>query len=239
LNLSAGPSLRFGRSFDQTTAGLTEQQSRALSLNASSSVNLFNGFADMASIREAGLGLGASENSFKRARQRILSQTASQYLQIFLNEEHIQVEEENLNAQQQQLESIQAGYEAGNRPIADVLQQQTSIAQTEQRLIAARRDYELSVLHLKQTLHLSPFSEVAFESPAEGLFVLAPMTYDANILVVQAIKAREDVTAQRLRIEAAEAGISVARSGYYPSISLNASTGTNYSSQNNQFGFGD
>lgn len=239
LNLSVGPSVRFGRSFDQTTAGLTEERSEALSVSASSSINLFNGFADVASARSARRGLAASENSFERTRHSVLYQTAAQYFQVFLNQELIEVERENLAAQRQQLETIQANHEAGNRPRADVLQQEASIAQTEQQLIAAEREYALSRLELKQTLHLSPTADVAFEPPPDDLTDDGDAAYDAAALVHTALADREDLRAQRLRIEAAEQEIRVARAGYYPSVWLNANTGTSYSSQNAQFGFDD
>ncbi len=239
LNLSAGPSLRFGRMFDQTTARLTDQRSEGLSLGASSNVNLFNGFADVAGLEESRLNREASLNSFERNRQNVLYQTTSQYLQVFLTGELIRVEEENLAAQRLQLESIEAAYEAGNRPIADVLQQRTAIAQAEQRLITTQRDYELARLQLMQTLHLTPFGEVTFEEPPASLFAASNVEYDEEDLIRRALNEREDVAAQRLRIEAAGQGVRVARSGYLPSISLNATTGTNYSSLNEQFGFSD
>ncbi len=239
LNLSAGPSLRFGRMFDQTTARLTDQRSEGLSLGASSNVNLFNGFADVAGLEESRLNREASLNSFERNRQNVLYQTTSQYLQVFLTRELIRVEEENLAAQRLQLESIEAAYEAGNRPIADVLQQRTAIAQAEQRLITTQRDYELARLQLMQTLHLTPFGEVTFEEPPASLFAASNVEYDEEDLIRRALNEREDVAAQRLRIEAAGQGVRVARSGYLPSISLNATTGTNYSSLNEQFGFSD
>lgn len=239
LNLSAGPSLRFGRMFDQTTARLTDQRSEGLSLGASSNVNLFNGFADVAGLEESRLNREASLNSFERNRQNVLYQTTSQYLQVFLTGELIKVEEENLAAQRLQLESIEAAYEAGNRPIADVLQQRTAIAQAEQRLITTQRDYELARLQLMQTLHLTPFGEVTFEEPPASLFAASNVEYDEEDLIRRALNEREDVAAQRLRIEAAGQGVRVARSGYLPSISLNATTGTNYSSLNEQFGFSD
>jgi len=239
LNLSAGPSLRFGRMFDQTTARLTDQRSEGLSLGASSNVNLFNGFADVAGLEESRLNREASLNSFARNRQNVLYQTTSPYLQLFPTAELIRVEEENLAAQRLQLESIEAAYEAGNRPIADVLQQRTAIAQAEQRLITTQRDYELARLQLMQTLHLTPFGEVTFEEPPASLFAASNVEYDEEDLIRRALNEREDVAAQRLRIEAAGQGVRVARSGYLPSISLNATTGTNYSSLNEQFGFSD
>lgn len=239
LSVSAGPSMRLGRAFDPSTASLTDQRSESLNLSASSSINLFNGFADVASLNEARRHLEASENSFERARQSILYETTTQYHQIFLTEELIRVQEENLEAQRQQLASIEAAYEAGNRPIADVLQQRASIAQAEQRLIAAQRDYELSMLDLKQTLNLSPVDSVVFERPGEAVTTPRGADYDVGELVRQAMSQRDDLSAQRLRIDAAEQGVRAARAGYYPSISLNASTGTNYSSLNDQFGLTD
>lgn len=239
LRLSATPSVRFGRGFDQTTGTLSDQRNEGLNLNASSSLNLFNGFGDVASLKEARLSLKATENNLERSREEVLYQTTAQYLQVFLAEALIRVEEENLAAQQQQLASIEAAYEAGNRPIADVLQQRAAIAQSEQRLIAARRDHNLAQLQLKQTLNLAPLEPVTFAAPPDTLLAAAPVDYDVATLVQQALSSRPDIVAQRLQIEAAEQSIRAARAGYYPSISLNASTGTSYSSLNERFSLGD
>ncbi len=239
LNLSVGPSLRFGRAFDQSTASLTDQRSEGLSFNASSNITLFNGFTNIASLREAQLNEAATKNNFDRTRQGILYQTTSQYLQVFLNGELIRVEDENMEAQRQQLASIEAQYEAGNRPIADVLQQRAAIAQTEQRLIAAQHNHELAQQQLKQTLHLPSLAAITFAAPDEALLQTEPVDYNAAALIEQALAAREDLSAQRYRIEAAEQGIRVARGGYLPSVSLNASTGTNYTSLNEQFSLTD
>ena len=236
LNLSVNPSQRYGQVFDPASGGYSTRANETLNLTTSSSINLFNGFGDMASYRAARRDLDASRENLSHTRQRITYEAASRFLQVNLNREMIRIEEENLKAQRRQLERIQAFYEEGTRARADVLQQQVAVARAELRLLNAERTYEVSKLNLKQTLDLPPSEAVGFASVSLDL-AGAPVLYDPAQLIQAALSERADVRAQQQRIAAAEAQIYGAKAGYWPALSLSVSTGTNYSSQSQLSGF--
>jgi outer membrane protein len=166
-------------------------------------------------------------------------QTISRYLGVVLDKELILSEQENLKAQRQQLARIEEFYKAGNRPVADVLQQKASIAQAELRLLAAERSYDVGKLELLRTMGLEATVdyEVAglpIEQMASDLVSRPP-----DQLVVSESAKRPDFQAQELRIDAASEQVRAARSGYWPALSLSASAGSDYASRSHAGGFSD
>jgi len=122
LRLSASTSQRLDRAVEPATGALDGQRTSSMSLQASSSLNLFNGFGDVAAISSARLTAAASAGDLQRSREAVLYQATAGYLQAALDLQLVEIETESLAAERQQLERIESLWEAGERPWADVLQ---------------------------------------------------------------------------------------------------------------------
>lgn len=242
LNASASVSEGYDRHVDPITDQTEGRDIRALSVRLSSNVTLFDGFSNLASLEKSKLELAASEESLSQTRQSITFETISRFLQILQDRELLRSEQEYLEAQRQQLKRIEEFYNAGNRSIADVLQQQAIIAQTELRVLAAERNLDVSTLRLLRTIGLELTTGVEIvELSSEQLQQLAadPVDGDSNQLAQEALKQRPDVEAQNRRIDAVSEQVRMARAGYWPSLSLFADAGSNYSSRYEFGGFSD
>jgi outer membrane protein len=237
LSLTAAPSQRYHRTANQATGDVAGQASESLNLSASSSVNLFNGFGDVAALRAAEHDLDASERDVTGTRQSVVLEAATRFIQIGLREELLHIEEENVAAQKMQLQTVQAFHEAGRRPRADVLQQQVVVARADLELLRTRRNLDLATLQLRQTLNLDPRQEANFVTIEPDLPVRQD-DYRAAGILSDAV-GRPTVEAQRFRIEAAESRVRQARSGRWPSVDLSLGAGTSYSSLNEAYGFSD
>ncbi|MEJ2700585.1 MAG: TolC family protein [Desulfuromonadales bacterium] len=66
--------------------------------SVSSSLNLFNGFADVAALRGTKFDLLSRIDSLSRSQQSLVFTTASQYLTVATDKELIQVQEENVQS---------------------------------------------------------------------------------------------------------------------------------------------
>ncbi len=230
LNASIRPTQRYGLAFDQTTGQLDQETSEALDASVSASLNLFNGFRDQASLRQARVQREASERGLGRARQDVLFNVANQFLQVLLTRELVGIQEENLEADRAQRDRIEQLVEGGVRARADVLQQEALVAQRELSLLQAESDLELAKTRLVQVLQLDPFGNYTFVAPSLEAVPLEPEAVELEALLTAALDRRDDLRAQELQIEAAEEEVRVARSGYYPSVNLFASYGSGYSS---------
>jgi len=228
-NLSASVSGRKNFSLNNALT-FDDPSSEALSTTISSNLNLFDGFNNIASLQKAKRDLAADEANFFRRRQLIMYETISQFLQVVLDRELIGVEKEDMESQQEQLRFIEEFYRAGNRSIADVLQQKADIAQSRLRVLNAERNYEVSRLTVLKTMGQAPTTPVEFIAPAIEQLVPTFVNLDTVRIADRALTLRPDIEAQKMEIEAARKQVQGAQSGYWPSVSLFANAGSNYSS---------
>ncbi len=230
LNLSARPSRSWGLTFDQTSLRLVTQTSDFLSLNASSSFNLFNGFGDVASLRQAQHALASTDLMFERQKQTVFFNVIQSYLQVILDRERVGIRAEDVEAQRQQLRRIEEFTRVGSRPISDLYQQQATLANSELQLLEAERAQQLSEVRLIQVLELDPMQMYEFDAPEREELNLDASSYDLSGLLTSAFEQRKDLRALDADIRSANESIRVARSTRYPSLTLFGNGGTSYSS---------
>jgi len=231
LNLSSNSTRNYGLSFDQTTGRTFSSTSDNVSLSANSSVNIFNGYADVASLNQAKHTLESNEYTHDRTRQTVLFNVISNYLQVILDHEQIRIRKEDLEAQNQQLTRIEEFTRVGARPVSDLYQQQATVANSELQLLEARRQAQLSQIRLIQVLQLDPFQDYEFTAPAADEIDLTPQVYDPEQLLRSAFDSRPDLRAQEASIAASSEGIRFAKAGRLPTLSLSGGIGSRFSSQ--------
>ena len=229
LSFSSNGSQNYGRNFIMHEGRIVNTTVETFNIGANANVNLFNGFADVASLKAAQLDLEASDLDLERARQTVVFNVMENYLTLISRREQIAVQEENLAAQRQQLERIQAFTEVGSRPISDLYQQQAEVANAELQLVNAQRAFQLAEVNLIQTLQLDPFAQYEFVTPSVDEIETSPRRYEMEQLLRQAFSQRADLKSVQSSIEAARQSIRAARSTYWPRINLRANYGTNYS----------
>ncbi len=212
---------------------------KAISATVSTNLNLFNGFGDIASLHQANRSLAAQQATYSFDAQSLTYQVISQYLQVVQNLDLIRIAKENMKAQQQQLEQIQEFQKAGNRTIADVLQQQATVKQAELQVVTATQTYQASRYTLLQSLGESPGAGYEFTPFEIGRIDSLQDNREPELPIDSVLQMRQDVKSQELQADAAEYQIKVSQAGFWPSISLFADGSTNYNSTENQASFAD
>ena len=230
LNLSSRPSRSWGLTFDQTSGRLVSESSDFFSVGANSSVNLFNGFSDVASLSSAKHTLEADQYSLERARQTVFFDVVNRYLTLIVDMEQVEIRQEDLEAQRQQLARIEEFTNLGARPISDLYAQQATVANSELLLLDAERAQQLSEVRLIQVLELDPFKSYSFVAPDAEEISLDVDTYDLESLLTGAVERRLDLKAREYDLMSQDENIRVAKAARLPSLNLSGSAGTSYSS---------
>lgn len=229
LRLSLSGAENVGRSFNQSEGTVVDQQSQALSSGLSSSLTLFDGGRTRASIRSAQASADASDNDLARARQTAVFTVASGYVALSNQQEQLRVQQENLTAQQAQLDLIQKLVDGGVRPTSDLYQQQATVASARLSIAQASRAVELAKIDLIQALQLDPLRSYDFVAPS-----LAPSatraTYNLDSLVTRAYAARADLDAGEARATAAAQDVKIAQASKLPQLSVTGSYSSAFSS---------
>ena len=216
--------------FQQQTASGVESWQRHADLQLTASLNLFNGFADNAALEASRQQLQAADADLKRQSQILAFTVASRFITVLSDDELVQVAIQNLKSQQDLEQQIEAFQRAGVRSVTDLYQQQAATAQAEFKLFDARRNLQVARLQRLQSLGCTPPATVEVVPPdSRDLPALLGSLEPAEVFA-QALALRPDLLAQQRQITAANQQIRLARAGYLPSLDLQASGGTSYSS---------
>lgn len=239
LSFSGRGSQNYGRNFSADEGRVLDQTTESVNIGAGTSINLFNGYRDVATLRQSQLLLQAGELDYDRARQAVVFQVMSDYLLLIAQREQINVHRENIESQRQQLAQVEGFVEVGTRPISDLYQQQAAAASAELSLLEAERAYQFVEVRLIQTLQLDPFQEYSFAVPEVEAEVVPGDAYDLGELLQSAFQRRIDIQAREAEIDAASQGIRIARGGQWPTVGLSLGYGTNFTTADSRFGLFD
>jgi outer membrane protein len=233
------PEVRFATSGTQSYGGSTAAATSGQSVNAqlSSSVVLFDGLSNVANLRGARLEQEAGVSDGERTRQDVVFSVIAAFLALIEAGEQVTVASENLAAQEARERDVRVLVDRGSRPIADLYQQQSSVASARSTLVEARRARDLANIEIVGVLRLDPLVEHDFEAPQLSDAVAAA-ELDAAALTQQALAQRADLTALGTRIAAAQQSVRAVSGGRWPTVSLSAGYGAAYSS-NAVAGFAD
>ncbi|MGL5957610.1 MAG: TolC family protein [Phocaeicola sp.] len=178
----------------------------------------------------AGLALHQSANS-------IQEQVTQFYMQVLYAQESVVMNENTLAVSQAQLERGKELLEVGSLSKAEVAQLESQVGNDAYQVVVAKSSLQSYLLQLKQLLEIEGEAPFTIEDLSlTNQQVTAPLPNKSDIYL-NALASRPEVESSKLSIQSANLAISIAKAGYYPSLSLNASTGTNhYTSSTNGLG---
>ena len=190
------------------------------STNARVSVSqtIFNGFRTLNSYKQAQLSLEQSNLELNRVKDDISLNVVNNYLNILFNKENLAVAIAQFNFSKKQLEQISELVDAGVQPRGNLLDVEATIANDEQRVIAAENNLILAKLGLTQLLQLpsANFDIVSTEvgSPSELL-----LYNDSNQIYTVAVENRSEIHAAEKNIEISKLSTEISKGGYLPVLS--------------------
>lgn len=231
LSVSTNVSRRFGRNFSQVTGDFTTRSTDFFNMSGRSDITLFNGFENVASLREAKKQARASQLDVKRTQREVAFTVMDQFIALLESQEQIRVRREQLDALEQQLQQMEEFVDAGSRPVSDLYQLQADVADAEQQLLQGKRQREVNRTRLIQTLQLNPRQAYDFQVPGVDEEALGRKTYELASLIDNAFQNRLDLEVAESERRAAKHSVKAARSRYYPTLSVGANYGTDWTSR--------
>lgn len=207
-------------------------ENRSYYVGVSGNVTLFNGLANYATISERKDNLKASEYNIAKLKQNIVFTTTDYFYLVLNAEELMNVREENVKYFQKLYETVQERNRLGSVTLADVYSAQVQLGSAELLLIQTQNIYESSKASLLNYLSLNVLEDYTLVDPFTNKKALDTDTYmkdfnDIQAMVNAALDIRFDYKSQQLNLSAAESGVTIAKSGLFPSLSGNYQYGTN------------
>jgi len=196
---------------------------------------IFNGFENIRSLRSSQLNKQSREENLRRARETVIFNTASGFLQVILDQELLEIARQNLETSRQQLEQIKAQVEVGTRPSVDQFNQEATVANNELEVTNRENALALSKIQLIRQMQIDPLGEYEFVIPETNPDELDTNLYNLDKLVDTALENRADINSQELAIKIQEYQVKIARGAMLPSLNVNASISSSYSDQSRSF----
>jgi outer membrane protein len=228
---SSGTNFYSGQSsFDRNTGvvlpGGTTTQSVAMGLNASWDV--FTGFRRGADIQAARAQGAAAESGLTDARYQQRLITTNAFFDALAAAQLVRVREASVRRAEEQLKVSAAKLQAGTATRADSLQALVSLGTARSDFVTANS--QLTATEAALARQVGADGRVA--AIDDSSYYRTIDTVNAAALAREATDSAPQVRSQTALVEAGRAAVKSARSGYWPTLSLNAFAGYNGTSRN-------
>jgi len=229
LNASVSDNFNYGRSIDPYTNKYTENNVQSLNTSISSSVNIFTGLRKYNTIKQNKYTLASSREEFEEIKNSIALQVATAYLQILFDKELVDVSKRQIEISKSQENRTQILVNAGSLAKGNLLEIQAQLANENVNLINSENNLKTSYLNLTQLLDLDTVKNFEIEvpiieEPSEEIIIVNTDTiYEASTNLPRIKK-------EEYNLQSAETALKISKGGISPTLYLQASYGTGYSS---------
>ncbi|MBO4800730.1 MAG: TolC family protein [Bacteroidaceae bacterium] len=218
-----------------TNNKVTENGSYGLNANWT----VWNGGINQKNIKAQELQTQLTEVQGEQSLNSIQEQIAQLYVQVLYTTEARKVNEKLRETAQQQLDRGRERYKLGDLAKADLAQLEAQLASAEYDVVNAETQIATYKRQLKELLQLGiteSFDVAASEM--DDSRALEPVPSKADVYNA-ALNFRPEIRAAQISSDAADLQLNIAKSGYLPTIGLNAGVGTSHYFATGQDAFGE
>lgn len=206
----------FGR---ETTLPASETDARNYSLSAGGNVTLFDGLSNIANIDQAKNNFESASLTLEKQKQDIILQTANYYFAIISYDSLLKYQDENLKYNQELLKEIKEKQQLKMVTLADVYSQEAQTANSELAYLQAKNNFEKAKISLFDYLSLDINKDYSFSLPSKSEYDSSLTSENYDELMKFALSHRQDYLSQKYAVDGSENQLTIARSGYFPTLS--------------------
>jgi outer membrane protein TolC len=161
----------------------------------------------------------------------------TRFYDVLLAREQIQVQEQNVTLLREQLQTAKNRFDAGAVSNFDVLRAEVELANALPELIRARNSFRTAVDALRFSLGYVNTSAGTIAKVPEfvGTLDYSPVNFDLESTLASAREARPELLRLAAIVEAQDANVRFARSGYLPDLALIGGYGLRKSGMSDRF----
>ncbi len=179
-----------------------------------------------------------SQLSVAETENTITEQIMQLYVQILYSQEAVKVQEAQLEPSRELANFAEEKARLGSISKSDCIQITSEVSQNNYQLVSQIATVKEYLLRLKLLLNLDAEGDMEIASvDYSDDDVLAALPAASDVLAA-ALGYRPEIQNSKLDVESSELDIQIAKAGYYPTVSLSASTGSSFSTGYDN-GFGD
>lgn len=228
LNGSVNQDFGFGRSLDDNY-NYVNSNSRGTSFGIGTSLLLFDGMKMKYNIEAKEMDLLASGTDLEKVEREIALNVSTVFLQALQNKELLKNAENQLVITRENIERRKELIQAGKLAEGEMYELLAQEAKEELSRVQAENSVKLSLLDLAQVMNLENGIQVDILVP-EDLLSNELSLLSADAVYASALQNRPEIKGAQYRLQTSEKNVQIAKSYYFPKLSLNANMGTGYNS---------
>ena len=197
-------------------SGISGEDRNVFNLGTTISQPLFAGGSILSNYRNEKLGVDISKTDVEIVKRDVILQVREGYFNILRAERFLDVARQTVKQFSAQLEVTKAFFEVGIVPKNDVLQAEVRLANAKQGLVRAENDVVLAKSSFNSLLR----NEINAPFQIVDILGYSPFSLHFEDSLKEALERRPEIKTATLKIEQAKEGVKIAKSGFFPTVSL-------------------
>jgi len=182
------------------------------------SVPVFTGFASISSYELAKLGIDQSKVEVDLEKLDLALRVKQAYFNILIADKAVEVAEKDVASRKSNADVARNFYEVGMIPVNDLLQAEVEWADAQQTLVKVQN----GARQARSAFNVVLAREVNAPVEVEDILDYKPEIGKFENYLKQALEQRPEIKAIEIAILQADQQIRLAKSGYFPTVSLSA-----------------
>ncbi|MGP1476877.1 MAG: TolC family protein [Phocaeicola sp.] len=203
------------------------------SYGLSASMTLWNGNKNMNNIKQQKLNNQIADLTVQETENSLQQQITQLFIQILYANESVKINKNTVETSQATYNRGKELFNEGSLSKADLAQLEAQVNNDQYSVVTSESTLRNYKLQLKQMLELKGTDEMNLILPEISNDEILKLLPDQEDIYQQALTFRPEIQSSRLNIENSKLNISIAKAGYLPTLSLNASSGSTTNSSSN------
>ena len=211
----------FGRNVDPITNTYTNNKLSSSNAGLDAGVILFNGMRLQNLIQQTNFSHKAAEFDYKQAKDNLVLNVILAYMQVLVGEDVLNVSRAQLLVTKKQIERMEIMVKEGSAGNFQLTDMKGQMANEQISIVNLENSLQQAKLTLCQLMNIPYAPALQLERTVQ----LSETLYAQSSpeVIAAAMEYMSLVKANKYRVKSAEKEIQIAKSGYYPVISLGAS----------------
>lgn len=193
----------------------TSQNSYSYSLDANYVV--FNGFKNWEEKKQFKAIETESNLTYERTKQTVKLDVYRQYFDVLKKQQLLKVRKENLKRSSEDLKKVEEMHKIGSVPLSDVYKQKVLVGNDKLGLINGENDLNIARATLNSLIGIEVNTEIVLDE-VDLTMVDQDLQYEQLMYV--AIDNRKDLKAAAQAVNSSKSGLTISKSGFYPTLSV-------------------
>lgn len=229
LGASVNQSFDWSKSYQNNAWG-SYSGTNGTNYSVSSSVQLYNGLRTENSIKQSELSYQKGQYDVETMKDNISLNVVDAYLQVLYAEEQVKNSQSQVASTTEQLQLADERMQQGLISKSDYLQVKSELASEKLTLANAQSQVTINKVNLMQLMELPVTPDFKIEEPNIDVKSLKSINPSPDSVYQLALNNRPEIQSSSLNEKVKALGVSIAKAGYQPSLSLSGDVGTGYQS---------